>query len=126
MGMLAKYNPCLSDTIIEKYPDVVGMVALSVSDAGRINDSVKRKTLRNKKYYHFADDSAGIHSIPELILHPLTKRPSKDMIVKPEDKLENNYKILKTFYALDTEKLAKFMDNHAVYDPDTFFYKYKE
>jgi len=120
------YNPCVSDTIIEKYPDVVGMMALAVGDAARVRDAMKNKTVRNKRFYHLADDSAGVHSIPEMILHPLTKRPQKDVVTTESDKLENNYKILKTFKTQDEEKLRNFMDKHAEYNPDTFFYTYKE
>jgi hypothetical protein len=125
-GMLAKYNVCLSDTLIKKYPDIVGSIALSVGDAGRITEAVRNKTLRNRKYYHFADDHAGIHSIPELVLHPLPRRPSEDVIVKPEDEVETNYSLLKRVNVNDYSKLVKFMEDHAVYDPETFFYRYKE
>jgi hypothetical protein len=61
-----------------------------------------------------------------MILHPLTKRPQKDVVTTESDKLENNYKILKTFKTQDEEKLRNFMDKHAEYNPDTFFYTYKE
>ena len=88
--------------------------------------AINNKTLRNKRYFHFAEDSHGIRSIPELILHPLTKRPSSDIIVKAEDKLENNYELIKKFKASDFNRLTKFMDEHATYNEDTFFYTYKE
>ena len=53
-GMLAKYNPCVSDTIIKKYPEVVGIIGLAVDDAKRIQFASTNKTLRNKRFYHFA------------------------------------------------------------------------
>lgn len=125
-GLHAPYNPCLSDTIIKKYPDIVGMVALSVGDSTRIKRAFKNKTLKHKKYYHFADDRVGIHSIPELILHPLTKRNEKPLIVKTGDVLDTNYKEVMKLPVDQENRLASFMEKHAVYDPETFFYTYKE
>lgn len=125
-GLHAPYNPCLSDTVIKKYPDIVGMMAIARGDALRVNEALKNKTVRHKKYFKFADDSAGSHSIPELILHPLTKRNEKPLIVKPGDTLDTNYKQLATFETEQEGKLAGFLERHAVYDPETFFYTYKE
>lgn len=124
-GLHAAYNPCLSDTIIKKYPDIVGMMALSVGDSGRIGNAFKNKTVRHKKFYKFADDAIGIHSIPELILHPLRKRNDSPLIVKSGDTLDTNYKELINLPTENEGKLAAFMEKHAVYDPETFFYTYK-
>jgi len=40
--------------------------------------------------------------------------------------LENNYKLLTKINVNDEAKLLKFMDQHAVYNPDTFYYNYTE
>ena len=119
------FDACLSETMIKKYPEVVGMIYISPGDAKPLQKALKNKTVRNKKYYHFAEDASKVWSIPELVIHPLTSRPSKDVIVKETDKLENNFEILKVLPANDSEKLKNFMDKHAVYNPETFFYTYK-
>ena len=120
------YNPCFSDTIIKKFPDVVGMMAIAPPDAERTSQGLKRVTRRVSKYFHNAIDYSGSSSPPELILHPLKTVSSKDVIVQPNDILENNFKVLKKFKVRDTASLLNFMENHAVYNPDTFFYTYKE
>jgi hypothetical protein len=91
------YNPCFSDTIIKKYPDVVGMMAIAPPDAERAREGLKRLTRKVRKYFHEASDFANSYSPPELILHPLRKVSSKDVIVKPDDKLENNFQMIKIF-----------------------------
>jgi hypothetical protein len=125
-GSHAPFNPCLSDTIIEKYPEVVGIMAIAFGDMERIQKGLPRKTMRVRKFFKMATDSAKNRSIPELILHPLTRRPSKDLIVKSEDKLETNYRELIKLDAFNEDKLSSFMERHAVYNPETFFYSYKE
>lgn len=125
-GSHAAYNPCLSDTVIKKYPEIVGMIGIAFGDAQRVQSAYKNKTMRHKKYYKFATDSSNIESIPELILHPLRKRNEKPLIVKPGDTLETNYKEITKFQRENEGRLAAFMEKHAVYDPETFFYTYKE
>lgn len=126
-GILAAYNPCVSETIIKKYPDVVGMIALAFGDSIRINEGYRKKTIKkNRKYFYFANDAIGTHSIPELILHPLRTRPSEDLIVEDTTKLDTNFELLKTLSLKDEEKVRSFMDNHALYNPETYFYTYKE
>ena len=123
------YNNCFSDSIIKNHPDIVGHMSISYTDTGRLDKTLARnKTLRKnvKKYIHNASDSRGIEGPPELVLHPLSKRPPKSMIVHPNDKLENNYKLLKTFKFKNIQDIYSFMAKHAVYDPDTFFYTHKE
>ena len=118
----SEYDPCLSDTMIKKYPDVVGMISLSLMDSVRLKKS-RNKTRRIKKFLHEASDETGISGIPEMILHPLRKRPSKDILVHDSDILENNYSLLKTF-TRNEEKLSKFMEKHARYNPETHFFEH--
>jgi len=120
------FNPCLSNTMVEKYPDIVGMVSLSPNDARRIRESLPRATRKIRSYFHSATDNMKIESVPEIILHPLSKRPAKDVITSDNDMLENNYKQLRSIPTDSIEKLTQFMDKHAVYNPETFFYTYKE
>jgi hypothetical protein len=104
---------------------VVGVVAIAAEDARRLNESLKRKTQKIKKYFHFSEAvNTKIPSVPELILHPLKLRPAKELIVRPDDKLENNYEFYKKFDTRDEDKLIKFMDT-LTYNPDTFFYELK-
>jgi len=127
MGMLSAFNPCFSDTMIKKYPDVVGIINLSVGDADRFRKGMKHpKTRRNLKYFHTAEaEMPTIPSIPELILHPLVKRPQKDILVRDGDTLETNYDLLKTMDVRNDEELRTFMDTHAVYDSNTYFFTYR-
>jgi hypothetical protein len=64
--------------------------------------------------------------MPELILYPLTKRHPEQVIVKKKDKLEHNYRILRKFHIDEEEKMMKFMDKHALFNPETFYYSYIE
>lgn len=125
-GLHAAYNPCLSDTMIKKYPDVVGIIGIAFGDSKRVDAAYKNKTLRHKKFYRFASDASSTTSIPELILHPLTKRNDKPLIVNQGDTIDTNYKELARFPTNNEEKAAAFMEKHAVYNPETFFYTYKE
>jgi hypothetical protein len=119
------YDPCFSDTIIKKYPDIVGMIAIAAGDVKYMKAALKRGIKeKTRKIFHKAKDSFGVEGVPELILHPLTKRPSKDMIVSPEDKLENNYTLMKTV-PYNEDELHKFMEEHAVYNTDTYFFGYR-
>lgn len=124
-GLHAPYNPCLSDTIIKKYPDIVGMMAIAKGDAERVNAAIRNKTVKNKRFYKFAKDSSNTESIPELILHPLTLRNEKPMIVHKGDVLQTNYRELTTLPTANESALASFMEQHAEYDPSTYFYVYK-
>lgn len=125
-GLHAAYNPCLSDTMIKKYPDIVGMAGIAIGDAKRVSQAYRNKTVRHKKYYNFVKDSNGTNSVPELVLHPLTRRNEKPLIVKPGDTLNTNYKELLKLPTSKEDTLAKFMEKHAVFNPETHFYTYKE
>jgi mRNA-degrading endonuclease toxin of MazEF toxin-antitoxin module len=123
---LRYYDPCLSDTIIKKYPDVVGIVGIPLKDANELKRTLKTTSKKIKSFLKFAEDSVGVRGIPELVLHPLTKRPSSEIIVKDSDTLENNYKLLTKFDLNNEAKMIQFMDKHATYDPNTLFYTYTE
>jgi hypothetical protein len=123
---LSWYDPCLSDTIVKKYPDVVGMMGIPAADARALKKSLKKTSKRVSKFFKMAEDSLGVQGIPELVLHPLSKRPAKDIITNESDSLENNYKVLTKFNINDEAKLLTFMEKHTVYNPDTFFYTYTE
>jgi hypothetical protein len=117
------YDPCLSDTIIKKYPNIVGILALSIGDTVQMKRNLK-KTQKLIKYFKYTKDARGISGVPELILHPLTTRPDKDVISKDEDILNNNYQQLTKFNRSDIKSMETFMVKHAVFDPNTFFYTY--
>ena len=122
-GMHSAFNPCVSDTMIKKYPDITGMINLSVGDAPRIREALKTTPKNLLRFMHTTMDAhINNPSIPELILHPLTKRPQKDLLVHPEDKLDNAYSFYKCFSTDDTEKLEKFMEK-LTYNPETYFYQ---
>lgn len=125
---LVGYNPCLSETLVKKHPDIVGIMSIAKSDADRLHENIKRgKTQRRTlKYYHDAEDSEGNKAPPELALHPMASRPSKDVITESEDEIVNNYELIKTMNTDDTDKLVGFMEKHAKYNPETYYYDYKE
>ena len=125
---LRGYNPCFSETMIKNHPDVVGIMSIAKADADRLRNNITRgKTQRrNLKYFHNAVDADGAEAPPEIAIHPMTSRPSKDVITTSEDEIENNYKLLKSIKTSDEDSLRSFMDKHAKYNPDTFYYTYKE
>jgi len=123
---LSAYDPCLSDTIISKYPEVVGIMGIPLADSRALKKTLKKTSKRVSAFFKLAEDSLGVEGIPELVLHPLVKRPSEQIIVKDTDVLQNNYKLLTKFNVKDEAKLLKFMDQHSIYNPDTFYYNYTE
>lgn len=125
-GSHAPYNPCFSDSFIEKYPDIVGIMAIAFGDMKRVHEAMSKGNTPGKKFFKFATDSNENSSIPELILHPLKKRPAKDVVVHQADPLETNYKMLTQIDSSDESKLTNFMERHAVYNPETYFFAYKE
>ena len=123
---LSAWDPCFSDTIVKNYPDVVGMLAIAYSDSVRLKKSLKKTSKNVLKFFKMASDVKKKTGLPELVLHPLTKRPSSDVIVKDSDTLENNYEFLTKFHLNNEAKMIQFMDKHAIYDPNTLFYTYTE
>jgi hypothetical protein len=117
------YDPCLSDTIIKKYPDIVGFIGIAINDAERLKENLGRKSTRRvRKYFHSAKDADGTESVPELVLHPFTTRPQKDVIVHEGDEFETNFTKIGTFKLADEDSLRRMLDN-AHFNPDTFFYE---
>lgn len=123
---LSWYDPCLSDTMISKYPDVVGIMGIPAADSKDLKKSLKKASKRIKNFFKMTEDSLGIVGVPELVLHPLVKRPAGQVIVHETDVLENNYELLTKIDVNNEAKLLRFMDQHAVYNPDTFYYNYTE
>jgi hypothetical protein len=115
------YDPCLSDTIIKKYPEIVGMIAIQSKDSNIIKKNLK-KTQKLQKYFKFAEDATS-NGIPELILHPLRTRSTKNILTTNEP-LDTNYEHFKEFNIKDIQKLEEFMKS-TTYDPETYFYKFK-
>lgn len=125
-GMHSRFNPCVSDTMIKKYPEITGMIDLSLGDAPRIRQSIRKSSQKIRPFLHTAEDAiVSYPSIPELILHPLRKRNQKDLIVHPDTELDNAYSLYQTFSTDHQEKLISFMKK-AEYNPDTFFYTFKK
>lgn len=120
------YDTCVSDTIIQKHPEIVGYLGISVGDNKLLREAISRGIPRKTmKHIKRVKDASKHDGIPELSLHPLTRRPSKDILVHEKDKLETNYKLLKSM-KYNEEKLHKFMDEHAKFDSETNFYTYIE
>ena len=58
------YDPCVSKTIIEKYPDIVGMLVLSPGD-NKLKKNLKNLNPKIFSYFHKAEDSFKINEVPE-------------------------------------------------------------
>jgi len=115
------YDPCLSDTMLKNYPDIVGVISIAMEDNKRAS---RRVTQKLKKYFKKSTDSRGFSGVPELMIHPLIKRPSSDVITRDTDILENNYEQIGKFSRFNIQHAEKFMKDHATYDQNTFFYTY--
>lgn len=124
---LNEYDACFSDTIIKKYPNIVGYIANVWSDSVSMKKTLhSSENAKYKKYFNFAEDIAKVKSIPELAIYPLVSRSSKNVIVNSEDKLENSYKLFRKFNRNDKKSIVSFMDNHTTFNPETFYFNYKE
>jgi hypothetical protein len=120
------YDACFSDTIIKKYPTIVGYVANVHSDTISMKRNLgKPQNSKYRKYFQYAEDAANTKSVPELAIYPLAERSTKDVLVGPNDPLQNTYKLFKTFNRNDKKTIMAFMDKHATFDPETFYYTYK-
>jgi hypothetical protein len=113
------YDPCFSKTLIEKYPDIVGMLVLAPGDNKLIRKVLKTIPEHVLAYFHKAEDSFGIHEVPELILHPLPKRSTEDVYTTEES--PTNYKLIKSI-PYNEEKLLKYMKT-LTYNPETYFFE---
>jgi hypothetical protein len=121
-----EYDVCLSDTIVEKFPEVVGTLSIVQSDSRIIKKGLKNsKNVTMRRFFNYAEDSTGAKSVPELSIHPLILRPSKDVITKEGDVLETNYSLLGKFNRNDQKSIINFMDTKTVYNPQTFYYMLK-
>lgn len=121
------YDACFSDTIIKKFPEIVGTIGLSAKDVKSMKQTlVKPKNVTLRRFFNYAEDVLGTVGVPELTIHPLVLRPAKDVITKEGDVLETNYRLLKKFDRRDQKSIINFMDNKTVYNPETFYYKYKD
>ena len=116
-------DPCLSDTIIKKYPHITGMIGFAIKDSMKLNISMGKgfPSRANMKYMHFVEDMNGVKSIPEIILYPLKTRNPKDLIINNSEKLDQAYELISEF-PYDVVKLREFMDK-AKYNPETYCYE---
>lgn len=122
-----EYDACFSDTIIKKYPTVVGYLGNVWSDSVSMKKNLsKPENVRYKKYFKYAEDATNVKTVPELAIHPLVERPSKDLLVEENTPLNNSYKLFKKFNRNDKKSIMAFMDKHTKFDPETFYYTYKE
>uniref|UniRef100_A0A6C0ERH7 Uncharacterized protein n=1 Tax=viral metagenome TaxID=1070528 RepID=A0A6C0ERH7_9ZZZZ len=118
------WDPCMSDTLIEKYPNVVGMIAISMGDNAQYKAS-KKVTKKMKRFLNPVSDNRKLTGIPEIILHPLRQRPSDDLVSDSNVNHDTNYKVIQEFDVSDKAGMISFMEQHAIYDPNTSLYSYK-
>jgi len=120
------YDACFSDTIIKKYPGVVGYIGNVWNDSVSMKKNLsKPEKSKYRKYFQYAEDATKVKSVPELAIHPLVERPSKDVLVEENTPLDNSYKLFKKFNRNDEKSIMTFMDKHTKFDPETFYYTYK-
>ena len=122
-----QYDACFSDTIVKKFPEIVGTIAIARKDSLSIKKKlVQQKNATVRRFFkNTAEDVLGTKGVPELAIHPLVLRPPKDVITKEGDILETNYRLLTKFNRNDRKSIINFMDTKTVYDPDTFYSKLK-
>ncbi len=113
-----KYNPCFSETLAAKYPQLVGTLAIARGDAVRF----KRSNSTRKRGMRSATDANGYVAPPELQLYPLQQRSMENILSEETDPLPTSYKLLQTFDRKDVAGLEAFMKTHTKFDPTTFFY----
>jgi hypothetical protein len=118
------YNPCFSDTMIRKYPDLVGTISIPAGDAVRYNKGKRSRTHRIKTYLHEMKDSTGMEMPPEIQLHPFAKRPTGNVILKDEIP-ETNYERIQSFSRKDTKGMEEFMEKYTQLNEATGFYELK-
>jgi hypothetical protein len=114
------YDPCLSKTIIQKFPEIVGMLVLAPGD-NKLKKNFKNANPQIFTYFHKAEDSFNIKEVPELILHPLSRRPSENVIVHEGDSLDLNYELLEKI-PYNEKVLLKYMTK-LKYNPSTYFFE---
>jgi hypothetical protein len=120
-----KSDPCFTDTIVNKYPDVVGMMGFAQADVRLFKRKMHKLSKQSLSYLKFAEDINGVKSVPEIVLYPLKTRNPEQIISSADDKLDNSYRLLKDI-SIDESTLNKFMKDHTVYNPETFTFTYKE
>jgi hypothetical protein len=122
-----EWDPCMSKPLIEKYPDVVGMIAISMGDTKMYQKALKSRkvTRRISKFLNPVSDNRNLTGIPEIILHPLKTRLSKDLISDSNVEHDTNFKIIKEFDVLDKQGMLEFMEQKTIYNPQTSLYSYK-
>lgn len=120
-----EFDPCFTPQFMKKHPNVLGMIAIAENDARGFQKRKEKVTDAMKPYIHMKSDSKGLLGVPEIILHPLQKRLDHDLITQEGDVLKTNYEVVDVLPIKD-ETLVTFMEKHAVYDPKTSFYIYKE
>ena len=113
-----KYNPCFSETLASKYPDVVGTLAIARGDAVRF----KRSNSTRKQSIRTARDAEGYQAPPELQLYPLRERSMENIVSDESEPLPTSYKLLKTFDRKDIAGITEFMSTRTKFNPKTFFY----
>lgn len=124
---LNSYDACFSDTIIKKYPSIVGYIGNVFKDSVAMKKRLyKPENEKYRKYFRFANDFTNVKSVPELAIYPLAERHPKDLLVEEDTPLDNNYKLFKTFNRNDKKSIMNFMDKHTKFDPETFYFTYKE
>lgn len=123
---LNRYDACLSSTIIKKYPDIVGIISIARKDSKMMKQLKEKANKQYVKYFHLTKDKDNTSGIPELSLHPLIARPSSDVISDESVVHDTNFMQIKSFSMNDKQSIVNFMKTHAVYNPDTFYYTYKE
>lgn len=120
-----EYDLCLSDTIIKKFPEIVGTIGVVRSDAKAMKRNLEKpKNSTIRRVFKYAEDSLGTKAVPELSIHPLVLRPSGDVISEEDTVHETNYTLLTKFNRNDKKSLLNFMDTKAKFNPETFYFEH--
>jgi hypothetical protein len=121
------FDACLIKNILKKYPEIVGTMAVSKTDSLAIQKSLEKPEFSNiKKFFKNAQDAAETIGVPELAISPFVSQPQKDILAEDVDPPETNYRLLTKLNFRDRKEIVQFMNTKTKYNPDTFFYQYKE
>jgi len=118
------YDPCFRENFLEKYPEILGWVALGKNDIAAFKNSVKEGIVSpdKLKFVKYVMDKRSIKGPPELAIYPLKERSMTD-VVPPKDKSLFNYEHIATI-SREGNELKEFMEKHAVAVPGKWYYTY--
>jgi hypothetical protein len=120
-----EFDPCFTVSFMRANPKVLGMISVARNDARGFEKRQDKVTEGMKPYIHLKTDTQQVTGVPEIMLYPLKTRNVENVISEPGEKLDTIYEVVDVL-PIKEDVLIKFMKDHAIYEPRTSFYLYKE